>query len=186
MALPNPKKYRRYPFKRQLKRKLRKIAFMLVAVALVSGIDYYNKSTNNPQQDQSLKESTRLDTSSTPKSNAFETDPKTLHRLEQARKNPDAKLWVKVRGKVIKLLKDDLHGSRHQKFLINIDGKGFTLLVSHNIDLAKRVPIEVGDAVTLFGLYEWNNRGGLIHWTHHDPKGKKKGGWIRLGEQEYR
>jgi len=181
-----PTKKRRYPFKRQLRRKLRKIAFMVVAVAIVSGIDYYSKSNNNPQRDQSLKESTRLDTPRLSKSNTFETDPKTLHRLEQARKNPNAKLWVKVRGRVTKLLKDDLKGSRHQNFLINIDGRGFTLLVSHNIDLAKRVPIKIGDAVTLFGLYEWNNRGGVIHWTHHDPKGKKKGGWIRLGKQDYR
>jgi len=43
MSLPNPKRKRRYPFKRQLKRKLRRIAFMLIGAIVVSGINYYNK-----------------------------------------------------------------------------------------------------------------------------------------------
>jgi hypothetical protein len=180
-----PTKYRRYPFKRKLKRKLRKIAFMIIVATLVGGTQYYGKYYNNKELDQTLKTSTRLNTPSIYKTNTFETDPKTLHKLEQARNNPNAKLWVQVRGKVSKLLKDDLHGSRHQKFLIVIDNQDFTLLVAHNIDLAKRVPVVVGDSVILYGLYEWNNRGGIIHWTHHDPKGKKKGGWIRLDKQLY-
>ncbi len=49
MALPNPKKYRRYPFKRQLKRRLRKIAFMIIIAALVGGTRYYGKYYNNEQ-----------------------------------------------------------------------------------------------------------------------------------------
>jgi hypothetical protein len=31
----------------------------------------------------------------------------------------------------------------------------------------------------LHGRYEWNERGGVIHWTHHDPEGSMPGGWIR-------
>ncbi len=42
-----PKKKRRYPFKRQLKRKLRKIAFMVIIAALVGGTRYYGKYYNN-------------------------------------------------------------------------------------------------------------------------------------------
>jgi len=43
------KKYRRYPFKRHLKRKLRKIAFMIIIAALVGGTRYYGKYYNNDQ-----------------------------------------------------------------------------------------------------------------------------------------
>ncbi len=43
-----PTKYRRYPFKRQLKRKLRKIAFMIIIAVLAGGgSHYYGKYYNN-------------------------------------------------------------------------------------------------------------------------------------------
>ncbi len=55
MPLPNPKRKRRYPFKRQLKRKLRRIAFMLIGAIVVSGINYYNK---HKQAEQPIKSET--------------------------------------------------------------------------------------------------------------------------------
>ena len=146
---------------------------------------YYNNNNSSSDRDAAYKESTKLDNSKYFDSNTLaSTDPKTLHKLAQARENPSSKLWVTVHGKVIKQLRDDLSGSRHQKFLIKID-KNFTLLVSHNIDLAPRVPLSKGNTVSVSGLYEWNNRGGVIHWTHHDPKGKKKGGWIKVDGKRY-
>ena len=63
---------------------------------------------------------------------------------------------------------------------------GQTLLVAHNIDLADRVPVSLGDRVSLRGLYEWNHRGGLIHWTHHDPMGIEEGGHIDHRHKRYR
>ena len=83
------------------------------------------------------------------------------------------------------MLKDDLDGSRHQKFIIRVTDD-ITLLVAHNIDLAERVALRKGDTVSVSGIYEWNNRGGVIHWTHHDPRGKKPGGWIRANGKNYR
>jgi hypothetical protein len=82
-------------------------------------------------------------------------------------------------GQVSRLLPDDNEGSRHQKFLITLES-GHSLLISHNIDLAPRIDnLRKGDTVEFYGEYEWNNKGGLIHWTHHDPKGKHPGGWIK-------
>jgi hypothetical protein len=53
-------------------------------------------------------------------------------------------------------------------------------LVAHNIDLAPRIEgLAVGDTLEVFGQYEWNERGGVIHWTHHDPRGGHEAGWIR-------
>jgi len=81
-------------------------------------------------------------------------------------------------GTVISILSDDLSGSRHQRFIIELNSNQ-TLLVSHNIDLAPRIDIlSLGDRVEFFGEYEWNNEGGVIHWTHHDPDGVHLDGWI--------
>ncbi|MEM8873366.1 MAG: DUF3465 domain-containing protein [Planctomycetota bacterium] len=84
---------------------------------------------------------------------------------------------VTVVGRVVHLLKDDNEGSRHQRWLMDTPG-GITLKISHNIDLAKRVPISEGDLVRVRGEYEWNDMGGVVHWTHHDPKGWHEDGWV--------
>ena len=86
---------------------------------------------------------------------------------------------------VIRLLTDDSDGSRHQKFIVE-SASGLSVLVSHNIDLADRVPVSRGDKITLRGRYEWSDRGGVLHWTHHDPRGTIEGGWIKFDGQTYR
>jgi hypothetical protein len=85
--------------------------------------------------------------------------------------------WIEVTGFVRRLFSAD-DGSLHQRFVIDI-GDGQTLLIAHNLDLAKRVPLGIGDRVQVRGMYEWNELGGLVHWTHDDPHGSEEGGWIR-------
>jgi hypothetical protein len=92
---------------------------------------------------------------------------------------------VEGAGTVVKLLADDSNGSRHQRFIVRL-ASGRTLLLSHNIDLAPRIDaLRVGDRVTFYGEYEWNPKGGLIHWTHHDPQGRHPAGWIRHEGRTY-
>ncbi len=108
--------------------------------------------------------------------------------LRDAREAFDARLsdvWVSASGEVVRLLEDDREGSRHQRFILRLDPDS-TLLVVHNIDLAPRVPVRAGDTVQLEGEFEWNERGGLVHWTHHDPAGRRAGGWIRHAGKLYR
>jgi len=92
---------------------------------------------------------------------------------------------VEVAGMVQRVLPDDDEGSRHQRFILELSNE-HTLLVAHNIDLAMRVPLAVGDSITLHGQYEWNERGGLVHWTHHDPQDRREGGWVRHDGRIYR
>lgn len=60
-----------------------------------------------------------------------------------------------------------------------------TLLVAHNIEVAPRVPVGMGDRLHFRGIYEWNELGGVVHWTHHDPHGLEAGGWIKFRRQVY-
>lgn len=86
---------------------------------------------------------------------------------------------------VTKLLADDNDGSRHQRFLLTLPS-GQSLLVAHNIDLAPRLSrLKTGDSVAFNGVYEWNAKGGLIHWTHRDPGGRHQAGWLKHSGQTY-
>ena len=79
---------------------------------------------------------------------------------------------------------DDHDEARHQRFVIDI-GDRQTLLIAHNTDLAERVPLGMGDRVRVRGLYEWNDLGGLLHWTHRDPLEDEEGGWILYRRRTY-
>ena len=82
-------------------------------------------------------------------------------------------------GVVTRILSDDDEGSRHQRFIIRLPS-GQTLLVAHNIDLAPRVAaIQEGDTVEFSGEYEWNSKGGVVHWTHRDPSNAHVAGWLK-------
>ncbi|MEZ4332170.1 MAG: DUF3465 domain-containing protein [Myxococcota bacterium] len=105
-------------------------------------------------------------------------------RIARAFDQRESGFMVTVEGRVERRLADDRDGSRHQRFLLRL-ANGHTLLVAHNIDLAERVPVEHGDRLRLRGQYEWNERGGVLHWTHHDPDGRHPGGWIERAGRRF-
>ena len=92
---------------------------------------------------------------------------------------------VKGSGIVVRILADDNDGSRHQRFILKLSS-GRTALIAHNIDLAPRVgSIATGDIVSFFGEFESNPQGGVIHWTHKDPRGRHAAGWLEHRGQRY-
>lgn len=88
-------------------------------------------------------------------------------------------------GVVVRMLADDNDGSRHQRFILQLE-PGRTVLIAHNIDLAPRIDsLARGDTVRFFGQFEENDRGGVIHWTHHDPQGYHVDGWLKHKGRTY-
>lgn len=93
--------------------------------------------------------------------------------------------WVEGTGVVTRLLHDDRDGARHQRFIVDTRN-GQTLLIVHNLDICQRVPLGLGDRIHFRGIYEWNDLGGIIHWTHRDRHGVEDGGYIRFAGTTYR
>ena len=116
-----------------------------------------------------------------PTSNAHPVPAQTSASSEQWRSGQQ----VTGSGRVVRILADDNDGSRHQRFILGLSS-GQTLLVAHNIDLAPRVAsLSTGDTVKFYGEYEANSKGGVIHWTHHDPQGRHVAGWLEHRGRRY-
>lgn len=145
---------------------------LLVAAILFVGYEYFNIQHNSTLNSvQSPASVQGIDNSDAVIANAFSSH--------------ESDLQVSGQGVVIKLLPDDSSGSRHQKFIIKL-ASGQTLLVAHNIDLAPRVAsIREGDSIQFNGEYEWNEKGGMLHWTHRDPNSSHVDGWLEHQGQRY-
>jgi hypothetical protein len=102
-------------------------------------------------------------------------DAQSVHAIKQ---------MITVEAKVVRLLREDDQGLPHQKFLIGLSN-GTTVLIAHDIAMAPRVPLNVGDIVTIHGEYIWNPKGGLIHWTHRSDTPRHESGWIDLNGVRY-
>lgn len=150
----------------------------LLLIAALAGAVYLGLT---PSEQTSAPQAERLPAATAPKLQPGNVDA----ALEHAYLNRLRHHQVRGKGTVIKLLRDDNKGSRHQRFLLQL-GSGRTLLISHNIDLAPRIDsLQPGDTVAFNGEYEWNAKGGLVHWTHHDPQNRHEAGWLRHQGRTY-
>lgn len=142
-----------------------KLIALVVLTLLIGGEWLWREAGNWPLESQATSSG----------NSASLANPELQHAYDQQLSN----IWIQGTGEVIKLLPDDNDGSRHQRFLLKVNLTQ-TLLIAHNIDLADRLDaLAVGDHLEFYGEYEWNKKGGVLHWTHHDPAGKKAGGWIK-------
>ena len=100
--------------------------------------------------------------------------------------NHQSNVEVTVDGTVVRLLPDRTSSTgTHEQFIVKLSSGDITVEVEHNISIAPRVPVAVGDQVIVHGEYVWNAQGGLIHFTHHDPQGTHEGGYIQENGKTY-
>jgi Protein of unknown function (DUF3465) len=76
--------------------------------------------------------------------------------------------------------------SPHEGFLFRLaSGCDVVVRVEANTDFTGPIPLKTGERVLVKGEYEYYPRGGVIHWTHRDPRGRHEGGYIQAGGQLY-
>ena len=133
---------------------------ILIFLIIISAAFYYYNSQHRP--DQSIEQPISV----------------ANQAIYDAYKNQRSDVQVRGTGIVSRILSDDLEGSRHQRFILRMES-GQTLLIAHNIDLAPRInSLSEGDSVEFYGEYEFNTKGGVVHWTHHDPDNYHENGWL--------
>ncbi|MEM8710822.1 MAG: DUF3465 domain-containing protein [Planctomycetota bacterium] len=72
---------------------------------------------------------------------------------------------VEAEGEIVFIFPEDMGERKHQRFLVELSND-ITLKIAHNIDLAPEAPIRKGDTIRFYGEYEYNDKGGVVHWTH--------------------
>ncbi|GAB1268040.1 DUF3465 domain-containing protein [Aurantivibrio infirmus] len=146
------------------KKKLLNIVYLIFVLALVVLVDRYSEELFFEGQ-KGLESQNEL--------------------IKNAFDNKDSDVQVRGKGTVIRILPDDNEGSRHQRILLRLSPEQ-TLLIAHNIDLAPRInSLKEGDILEFYGEYEWNSQGGVVHWTHRDPRGRHADGWLRYQGKMY-
>jgi Protein of unknown function (DUF3465) len=100
--------------------------------------------------------------------------------------NHQSNVEVTADGTVVRLLADRTSSTgTHEQFIIKLSSQNITVEIEHNISIAARVPVAEGDHVIVHGEYVWNSKGGLIHFTHHDPQGTHEAGYIEDNGKTY-
>jgi Protein of unknown function (DUF3465) len=76
--------------------------------------------------------------------------------------------------------------SPHEGFLLQLaSGCSLFVRVEANTDFTGPIPLARGEHVLVKGEYEYYPLGGVIHWTHRDPRGRHEGGYIEAGGKLY-
>jgi Protein of unknown function (DUF3465) len=159
---------------------------VIVAYALLAPPSQSPTGTRNPSgvpsipQESPSRKPPDDGTATRPSRKALPSDQVIVDAFRKRRSN----LIVEGAGTIVKNLPDDEIGDRHQKFIVKLSS-GHTVQIAHNIDLAPRVPAKQGDVIEFKGEYEYSEKGGVVHWTHHDPAGRHDDGWIRFAGESF-
>ncbi|MDE2483427.1 MAG: DUF3465 domain-containing protein [bacterium] len=74
----------------------------------------------------------------------------------------------------------------HEGYLVKLDGNCDLLVkVETNTTITGPIALRPKERVVVKGVYIYNPLGGLIHWTHHDPRGRHVGGYVTAGGTSY-
>ncbi len=173
-SILNPKRKRRTPqLQRIISRRIgQAIAGLILAgVAALFGLKKFDSTIQSKSYDKQQVDISQGSTS--------DINFKILDAIERSKRLP----FVEIKNvEVIKLLRDDNKGSRHQRWIVKLN-RGIDLTIIYNLDLADKVPLFSGDIIDaagelIYGTYGNTFADPILHWTHEDPKNKRKDGYV--------
>ena len=159
----------------------RKVGKAIAALILAGGAALFGFNSKNTESTQGLtvaqKKNVAIETVKT------DTNYEVLNAIKSSKPLNYA---VIKNALVVKLLRNDNKGARHQRWIVQIEN-GVTITIIHNIDIAEKVPLSVGDTVEVAGELVFGDRkkDPILHWTHEDPRGKRIAGYILHNGERY-
>ncbi len=159
----------------------RKIGKTIAALILAGAAALFGLKNKNAESTQGL-------TVAQKKNVTIETiKSDTNYEVLNAIKNSKPLTYTVIKNaQVVKLLRNDNKGARHQRWIVQIEG-GVNITVVHNIDIAEKVPLSVGDTIEIAGELVFGDRkkDPILHWTHEDPRGKRIAGYVLYNGEKY-
>ena len=97
--------------------------------------------------------------------------------------NPNGHAQVYIPDAVVTrvLGERDSRSGVHEGFIVRVDRR--TYKVEDNVNITGPIPLERGDVVSLLGQLECDDY--VIHWTHHDPRGRHPSGYVKVNGKLY-
>ncbi|MEB3754077.1 DUF3465 domain-containing protein [Acinetobacter sp. MD2(2019)] len=164
---------------------MKRTGFIIFIACFAALLGYWIEENNRSHYNSSKAQTEQSQQSSRSDANQSTSHASQNSALYAAYLNKQSYVQVTGDGVVKAVLKDDETGSRHQKFILDLHN-GMTVLVAHNIDLAPRLEgLNKGDQIVFSGEYEYNDKGGVVHWTHKDPSQRHADGWLKWNGKMY-
>lgn len=97
--------------------------------------------------------------------------------------NGNAHAEVYIPGAVVTrvLGERESRSGAHEGFVVRAGQRSFT--IEDNVDITGPIPLRRGDVVSLLGQLECDDY--VIHWTHHDPRGRHPSGYVKVNGRLY-
>lgn len=105
-------------------------------------------------------------------------------QIIQAQSQQARKVELTVTAPIKKMLREEDYREPHQRFLL-ILSNGTTVLVANDLQYGTYAPVQAGNVVRIHGEYIWNERGGVLHWTHKSDEPRHESGYIDFNGMRY-
>jgi hypothetical protein len=95
---------------------------------------------------------------------------------------------VTVEGNVVRVFATTSGAQgAHEQFVVAVKAGNAEqdILVADNVTIGRAAPIRRGDDVIVRGELAIDPTGPVIHWTHHEPRGRHESGFVRVNGQMY-